>query len=92
MAIKEYDEAIARLLHCASYGYRSGEHKGPFNKIGRFKVSVTEIARVLRGWTPKCTYMAGCGMASQLSRFKVGHCCNFHRWKIMRSVLHRGGD
>lgn len=37
-----YDEAFARLLHCASYGYHSGERRGPLNEIGRFKVLVEE--------------------------------------------------
>ena len=42
MAIKGYDEAFARLAHCASYGYQSGEGKGPFNRTGRSKELVRE--------------------------------------------------
>lgn len=37
-----YDEAFARQLHCASYGYQSGERKGPFIGIGRFEILVRE--------------------------------------------------
>jgi hypothetical protein len=48
MAIKQYDEAFARLLHCASYGYQSGVRKGPFNKTGRFEeLGQHKTARVL---------------------------------------------
>ena len=48
MAIKQHDEAFARLVHCASYGSQSGVRKRPFNKIGRFKeLGQHKIARVL---------------------------------------------
>lgn len=93
MAIKQYDEAFARLLHCASYGYQGGVRKGPFNKIGRFEeLGQHKSARVLNGWMPKCACIAGYGTASQLSRFQVGRSCDFHRWKIIRSLLRRCGD
>lgn len=49
MAIKQYDEAFARLLHCASYGYRSGVRKGPFNEIGRFFEELGRQARAPLG-------------------------------------------
>jgi hypothetical protein len=46
----------------------------------------------LRACSVGCTCIAGYGTASQLSRFEVGHSCDFHRWKIMRSLLRRCGD
>jgi hypothetical protein len=45
MAMKQYEEAFATLLHCASYGYQSGVRRGPFNRIGRFKELVNRRLR-----------------------------------------------
>ena len=43
----------------------STEQEGP-------KCWSEKIARVHNGWMLKCTYIAGCGTASQLSRFEGG--------------------
>jgi hypothetical protein len=78
---------IARPMDTRVESLRTFQQNRKARSVGQRRLRTWSVGRIL-----KCTCIAGYGTASQLFRFEVGHRCDFHRWKIMRSVLRRSGD